>query len=386
MKKAKSMLLICLAIVLLSSCGEEKPDSRDLVISGICENDLIMYGTLDLDLSMEGFYMDSNGGEGDIFGTAVYCGYNDASDTVYSVSGTWENDLTGTNDDIFRMSLESDDGMLALTSSTVYADASSIGADDLIYGSFTLDSETGTWHSSLSGYDDMDVVSATGIDSGGVFLDMVYIDGFLYGLAQTDLEYSIVKIDPGDGSSVDVDSSCGVPLGIAFDGTYIWITGKETSDSSGYSLFKYSGTSLDTGETGYPLSLDVFYPVGVLSCFGGTIYYHNESTNTSAIGSIDTGDGTMTPILYEEFGALPGLARTEKIAAVSDGFYTCYYAPGYAWCDIRKVDSEGTLVSRMSCPANLTGPLAVNGTSLYFVQSVYSDPDYSNRLYCISLE
>lgn len=63
------------------------------------------------------------------------------------------------------------------------------------------------------------------------------------------------------------------------------------------------------------------------------------------------------------------MARTDKLEAVSDGYYTSFFAPGDVWCEIRKLDSAGALSDTFYCPVNTTGPIAVNGSGgkLYII-------------------
>ena len=381
MKNCVKLLPLLLLAALLAGCGGDEDSTNNLQISAACENEQIMYAVIDIDITLSGEleWMESYGGEGTVSGRLAYRAYDEIAWTNYDISGTWENGRTGSNDRKVSLDLQSSDGSLSLSSTTYYEFASTVTSEDLIYGSFTLDSASGSWHSCLAGYSDLDVESAVRIDTDDTFLDMTCIEGDLYCVVEnTDGSRSVVSLDPSDGSTAEVSCSCAYPAAIAWDGSDTWLAGNENAEDSGYRLYKYNGATLGLVEDGYPASSADTLP-GAISYNGSALYYHNNSTLMSAIGSINTTDGTLTPLLYEEFSSPVNLARTEMLAAVSGGYYTCYYAAGGEWCDLRKVDADGDLLKKMYCPENLTGPIAVNGDTLYLIQGG------PNRLYVINM-
>jgi len=346
--------------------------------NGLWENGVELYGTVSLDLTFSGENMIYHGGSGSISGSLICTGWNGQNILTTTIDGIWENDLSS-NHDLLEFTITTIDDRLTLGAYIHYETAGEITDDTFNMGSFSLDSHVGYWHTTNSPTDinSPSIASAVLIDHAGEFLDAEIINGSLYATLLEGSDYKVISINIADGSVSELPTTCDEPYGITYDGTNTWITGKEGSDPS---LYKYSGIDFATDLAGYPTANSDLTNFDSISFLSSNLYYHNGSVLSSAIGSINTNTGSKTAILYDNFGSLPYLARTKHIAAVSGAFYTSYFAAGDEWCEIRKLNSAtGILTSSWYSPVNGTGPIALNGSTLYLIQGTPA------RLYAMQL-
>ena len=369
--------------LLLLGCPEafnQNSSPNTITWTGAWENDTELFGTFTLNMTFEGENMLYNGGNGTISGSVTWKGINGQDLVADTIIGTWRNGLSS-NHDLLEYSISSTDGHLTIIDYIHYETAAEITNGIFTIGAFSLDSSNGSWHTSPSSYnaDNATVSSAVLINQGGQFIDIEYINGNLYAVLLDNSVYSVVSIDIANGTFSTETTNCAEPYAITYDGTYTWIVGKETAGAADPSLFKYSGVIFNVNESGYPKLHSDLSSANAISYSGTTLYYHNGAILTSAIGSIDTSTGETTPLLYDSFGSLPDLARTTKIAAGSGAYYTAYFAAGDDWCQLRKLNTDGGLINAYYCPVNMTGPIAVDGGTLYIIQG---DP---NRLYVVQL-
>lgn len=363
-----------------SGC-EDDSASNSVTWSGAWEEGSKLFGTFTLSMTFSGDNMIHNGGDGSITGSVSWNSLDGASLISSSIHGTWENTLSS-NHDLLRYKISADSGNLTLSNILDYETAGEITDNTFNMGSFSLNSNVGSWHTDTtsSSITIPKVSDAIVVDQNGEFGDISYIDGKIYGTVLNNNDYSLVSIDMSDGTVTHhTPLECALPVAISYDGANTWLIGKTAPDDTDVKLFKYSGTDFSKHMTGFPKTHTDLLITMSISYYDNVLYYHNNSILISAIGFIDQTDASMTPILYDSFGSLPDMARTQKIERVLDGYYTSYFSAGGEWCQIRKLNTSGQLMKTYYSPMNTTGPVAVNGDKLYIIQS---NP---GRLYTIDL-
>jgi len=319
---------------------------------------------------------------GTITGTGQWSDMNGTAIVSGTLTGVWENDRSGVTD-VLDFTVTSADGRLSFSDRVYYETAGEIGSGTFVIGGCTLDGVSGSWHTNRPEYGISipDVDSAILLNTAGTveFHDIDFIGDTLYATIIDGSDYSLVSIDINTGNIAAVSGlSCDKPVGIASDGINTWIVGKDGSPDV-FKLFKYSGTSFGTDESGYPIQNTDLAQADNLSWDGSSLYYHNGSILGPVIGTINAADGSTTEMITGGFGGPQDFARTKHIAAVSGDYYTIYVNAGGEWCEIRKLDSAGDALKSYFTPVNNTGPVTMKDGSLYII---HGDP---NRLYIISL-
>jgi len=376
--------LIIFSLLLFSMCQNDPgSNSNQVTWHGAWENDTELYGIFTLNMTFEGENMDMYGGSGTISGSVTLTRW-DGTDLVDSaVSGSWENSMSS-NHDMLDYSVETGDSSLSLIDYIHYETAAELTDNTFTIGAITFESNTGSWHTPYPNIEVPEIDSALLIDQTGQILDITSVGSEVYAVIYDDPNYQVVRINSTDGSTVGVTAAgCAEPHAIAYDGSNMWIVGKVNTSDTDFSIFWYENATLSPLVAGYPVSHSDLSTANALSADNGTLYCHNGSILTSAIGTITTtlgpDCGEVTTILADSFGSLPGLSRTEKISAEPGFFYTAYFAPGDVWCEIHKLDASGSLVTAYFCPVNATGPLDIDGDKLYLIQGDL------NRMYVIQL-
>ncbi len=379
--------LFFLFSILLLGCPEainQNSSPNTVSWTGAWENDTEFFGEFTLDMTFEGENMLYNGGNGTISGSVTWKGINGQDLVADTITGTWENNLSS-NHDLLEYSISSTNGHLSISDLIHYETAGEITDNIFTIGSFSLNSNSGSWYTEvgndISGTPD--VISAVLINQTGQFLDITYIDGTIYATVFNDPDYKIVSIDISNGNVTDLTAgiTCSEPMAIAYDGTDSWVVGRENIADTDLSLFKYSGFDFTVNLGAYPLSNGNLSWADAISFSGSTLNYHNGSVLSSQIGSIDTSTAVVTAELYDDWGSLPDMARTAKIAAVSDAYYSIHFAAGGEWSAVRKLNTSGELIGSFYCPVNGSGPepITIYDNKLYIIE------DYPNRLYVIQL-
>ena len=376
--------LIIVSLLLFSLCQNDPGSSPNQVTwQGAWENDTELYGTLTLDMTFEGVHMDLYGGSGTITGNITLTRWDGVDLVVSAVSGSWENQKSN-NHDRLDYSVETADSSLSLIDYIDYETAAELTNSTYTIGAITFESDAGGWHTSYPNMELPVLDSAVLIDQVGQFLDITTVGSEIYAVVYDDPNYQVVRVTISDGSTAIVTAAgCAEPRAIAYDGSNMWIVGKVNASDTDLSIFSYEDATLSTIVAGYPVSNSDLVAANSLSADSGTLYCHNGSILTSAIGSITTAlgldCGNVTTVLEDSFGSLPGLSRTEKISAAPGFFYTAFFAPGGVWCEIHKLNASGSLATTYFCPVNATGPLDIDGDKLYLIQGDL------NRMYAIQL-
>jgi len=376
--------LMILSLLLFSLCQNDPGSSPNQVMwQGAWENDTELYGTFTLNMTFEGTNMDLYGGSGTIAGSITLTRWDGVDLVESAVSGSWENRKSD-NHDRLDYSVETGDSSLSLIDYINYETAAELTNSTYTIGAITFESNTGSWHTSYPNIELPVLDSALLIDETGQFLDITTVGSEIYATVYDDPNYQVVRINITNGSTASVPAAdCAEPHAIAYDGSNIWIVGKVNTSDTDFSLFCYENATLSTLVAGYPVPHSDLVDANALSADNGTLYCHNGNILSSAIGTITTelglDCGKVTTILEDSFGSLPGLSRTEKISAAPGFFYTTYFAPGGVWCEIHKFDVSGSLVTAYFCPVDATGPLDIDGDTLYLIQGDL------NRMYAIQL-
>ncbi|MCK5199062.1 MAG: hypothetical protein KAR21_11960, partial [Spirochaetales bacterium] len=375
--------LVFMSSIIFIGCPEAfDPNSshNTVVWTGAWENDTEFFGTFTLNMTFEGENLLYNGGNGTISGSVSWKGLNGQDLVADTIGGTWSNGLSD-NHARLEFSISSTGGNLTFDDFIHYETAGEITSNTFSIGSFSLDSNSGSWYTEvdndISGTPD--VTSAVLINQDGEFLDITYIDGSIYAAVFDDPDYKIVSINISNGSVTDLTAgiTCSEPMAIAYDGTDSWVVGRENTPDTDLSLFKYSGIDFTTNTGSYPLSHEDLSWADAISFSGPTLNYHNGSVLSSQIGSINTSTAVVTAELFADWGSLPDMCRTAKIAAIPDAYYSVFFAAGGEWSAVRKLNTSGELISSFYCPVNGSGPgpITINGDKMYIIE------DYPNRLY-----
>lgn len=298
---AKSISLTLLFVVLVMACSPD-PDlgstPNSVSWEGAWENGTDLYGTFSITMTFSGENMDRNGGSGTIDGSVIWTGFNGADVLSATLSGTWENDLSSNHDQL-EYTVNSSDGRLSLSDYVDYETAAEITDTTFSMGNFSLDSNTGGWHTSPDndGIKSLNVSNALLINLNDEFLDMTYVGNTgeeIYATTFDGTEYKIVSINLADGAVSAKMTTCAEPKGITYDGTDSWVVGKAVSGDSSPTLFKYNGTNFESEQI-TPLENADLSSADTLSYLGIKLYYHNGSILSSTIGSIDQAIGSVTP-------------------------------------------------------------------------------------------
>ena len=371
-------LLLCIIIPGYSSSTDENDTTNTVTWQGGWENSTEHWGTFEATLTFTGSNMSYNGGSGSVAGFIIWTRWDGTILISSAVAGSWRNTLSSGHDalEFEFISIEND---LSVSGFIQYETAAEINDSTFEIGGFALSTDTGSWFTDKT-TDNIEIPAITHavtINHSGAVSDLAYIGGTLYATIFDDPDYTVITINPSDGSTLEITTDCVKPGGITFDGTYTWITGEDVSGNAG--LYRYTGTNISTADSGYPVNNTLLAGEMALSYGNGSLYFHNGSILFSTVGTINTTSGTPTPLLADSFGSVPDLSRTKKLQVLSDGFYTSYFAPGDVWCEIRKLNYTGSLVSALYCPLNTAAPVAVEGSTLYLIQG---NP---GRLFIISL-
>ena len=225
-------VLFVLSILLgcrMESGGGNTPNT--LTWTGAWENDTEFYGTFTITMTLEGENMDFYGGEGSVSGTIDWKGFDGSTIVASSLAGTWENNRSTSGNvphDLFEFTIESADSRLALSAHIHYETAAEINNGTWEMSSFTLDGESGSWHTNpgdgitLLGEGGLEVTSALTLDTNSTveFLDITYVGSSgreLYAAILDDSEYKIIGIDISNGSVDEIGISCAEPFAVTFE-------------------------------------------------------------------------------------------------------------------------------------------------------------------------
>jgi hypothetical protein len=375
--RKRYLLLALLFVVYLLGCSLD-PQSDDAPFSlswnGAWENEDHFFGTYSLTIEIAGANQDDSWSQGTIAGSVVWTKFDGTIIVDSPVTGTWENESYPSNVDVDIATSSNTLTMGFRTGGTVHDLANAI---DTI-GSFHLNGTDGQCYNIGDYYVGPNVQAAISLSTSYGFDDMAYVAGSLYAIIWDGSNYGIAHVNILDGTITDVVTVCEEPRSLAFDGTYLWLTGNAVAGATEISLYKFAPPDLTTPLPGYPVTATGYGGFGVevllISHNGTDLYYHNDTFFTPEVGTVDTSTGVCSVVIPSDNG---NLSRTTSMAAASSGIYTSYFGLGGVWCEVNKLSLLGDFLNRICPPMNESATLALDGSTLYVIQA--------QRLYTLQL-
>ncbi|MCK5197936.1 MAG: hypothetical protein KAR21_06280, partial [Spirochaetales bacterium] len=144
--------LFFLFSILILGCPEainQNSSPNAITWTGAWENDTEFFGTFTLDMTFEGENMLYNGGNGTISGSVTWKGLNGQDLVTDTIGGTWSNGLSD-NHARLEFSIFSTGGNLTFDDFIHYETAGEITSNTFSIGSFSLDSNSGSWYTEVN--------------------------------------------------------------------------------------------------------------------------------------------------------------------------------------------------------------------------------------------